>query len=50
VKLADPVAPRFPLIMLLTALAAIDNPADTLPARSPTVIAKRWVPIKPCPP
>ena len=50
VKLADPVAARFILIMLLTALVAIDNPAVTLPPRSPTVIANRWVPIKPCPP
>jgi hypothetical protein len=35
--------------MLLNPLAAIDSPAVTLPARSPTVIAKRRVPIKPCP-
>ena len=50
VKLTDPVAARFLLIMLLNPLAAIDSPAVTLPARSPTVIAKRRVPIKPCPP
>ena len=49
-KLADPVATRLPLLILLAAPSAAEYPADILPSRSPTVTVKRTVSLNLCPP
>ncbi len=47
VTLLDPVPPRFALLITLMPPASAEYAPDTLPARPPTVIAKRAVPLTP---